>query len=303
MGKYPKDSEINQRTEIEGEILGIEQESIYNYKFIGGDTMPLSNTMPVDPRIPMFYDEYKPLYNGVLVPNLEVGEVRRHPLTGNPLDKVNDKVFLGKELEEIAKCIDVEDIVINGRQYRYLVTKDYTILLDGNNTLVTNSMTHSVQAFEDGGFIGNPQIEIKGYDQNDYRIYGYLGRGGRLLRTYSIISEKDFKFIGRYGAKDIIAPIITDRTDHIESYLVETHNGEDGILPTNMVYANGTTTGLVYPHEIQRIIKKKRLGGRITDVINNSELSEFVMQRVIRTKLDLKTEPTHAIMFRCNDTN
>lgn len=265
--------------------------------------MSLSDAMPVDPRIPMFYEEYKPLYNGVLVPNLEVGEIRRHPLTGAKLDRVNDKLFLGKDLEEIAKCIDVEDIVIKGRQYRYLVTKDYTILLDGNNILVTNSITNSVQVFENGGFIGNPKIQIKGYDQSDYRIYGYLGRGGKLLKTYSIISKKDFKFIKKYGAKDIIASIITDRTEHIESYLVETHEGEDGILPSNMIYATGTTTGLVYPHEIQRIIKKKRIGGRITDVINNSELSEFVMQRVIRTKLDLKTEPTHAIMFRCNDTN
>ena len=256
--------------------------------------------MALDARIPMLYDYYREVNGGVLVNNLDLDE--RIDANYNKMLKLgkpskNYLTLLDKNLQKIADCYDAEDRYVHGIFYRYLKTVNYTILLDKDNTMVTDELTLNVSLFDSGGYVGIPFNTIKGYDTNEYRIFGYINKKGEKLKTYSYIMAKDFKYVGRYSMEDVIAYVMLDNTDYIEGYIVESKG--EGIVSSSIVHSPGTTTGLVYKGEIELMRKEKRVGSRYLPVIMKSELKEFVKQRTIRFKTKDKGA-THIMMFKCD---
>ncbi len=257
--------------------------------------------MRLDPRIPLLYDYYKVIYNGVIVNNLSLKDKVNY---NNPTldlvqmgrdNKINYFTFLEKDLNTVSDCINISDRYIHGRLYRYLETANYTVLLDFNNVMVTDEITYGVELFDSGGYIAIPYNKIKVYDTTVYRLFGYIDKYGKKLKTYSIIKRLDFKYIGKYSMEDVIAYVMTKNTDYVEGYIVESKG--EGIVDSNIIYNHDTTTGLVYQGELEKIVRQRRLNGKYIDYITNEQLSEFVKQRSIRIKLD--NNATHAIISNC----
>lgn len=255
----------------------------------------------VDPRIPLLYDYYKVIYNGIIVNNLNIKEQINY---NNPSinlvalgkdRRINYFTLLDKDFNKVSDCINVTDQEVNGRIYRYLETANYKILLDMNHTMITEELTYGIELFNLGGYTAIPFNRIEGYDKSSYRLFGFLNKDGKKLKTYSFINQKDFKYIGKYSMDDVIAHVVTRNTKYVEGYIVESKG--EGIVNSNILYANGTATGLVYEGELELILKPKRLNSMTVNCITSEQLSEFVKQRTIRMKLENKA--THAIMFKC----
>ncbi len=44
--------------------------------------------------------------------------------------------------------------------------------------MITDELTLNVSLFDSGGYVGIPFNTIKGYDTNEYRIFGYINKNG-----------------------------------------------------------------------------------------------------------------------------
>ena len=254
--------------------------------------------LDIDARIPMLFEYYKKVDGGVLVNNIDIDEKF-------DLAKIEDKIkyksglknyftLLDDDLNKVVDCYNLVDKYIHGRLYRYVQTTNYSILLDRDNIMITDELTLYVSLFDSGGYVGIPFNKIKGYDTNEYRIFGYINKNGEKIKTYSYILTKDFKYIGKYSMEDVIAFVMLDNTDYVEGYIVESQG--EGIINSSILHRNGTTTGLIYEGELELLRKVKRVGTMNRNVITKSELKEFIQQRTIRFKMG-DGNATHAMMY------